>query len=170
VPEIATMASSEARRLSGIVDNMVVVARSEIGGLGEALSEPVDIARLVLTSWRRVSSDDDGLVVRGDAVASCDERRLEHVLSNLFDNVKRHGSLPVTVDVAAHGERVWAAVRDAGPGLRHDALNDSAPDQQNTRPDNLGLGLEVARMLMSTMDGELAAEEGAAVLSLNGAV
>lgn len=167
VPMLAGVVAGEARRLAGTIDNLVVAARSDIDRLGST-PEPVDVADLVLRCWRLVSGGEDGCLVSGDGVALADERRLAHVLVNLFDNVIRHGDIPVLVRVDAREDGLTVTVTDAGSGIPdgEDVFDRYRAGGDSSRPDNLGLGLPVARTLARLMGGDLRVADGAVALDL----
>jgi signal transduction histidine kinase len=156
---LAGIVADEARRLAGIVDNLVVAARSEIDRLG-ADCGPVAVAELASQVWVGTGGEPRDLSVAGDAVVFADRRRLAHLLANLFDNAVRHGRPPVQVSIAHTANGASVTVIDAGAGI-HGSVAEAAFDRYRSggdpnRPDNLGLGLAVARTLAEAMGGSLA--------------
>ena len=94
-----------------------------------------------------------------------DPDRLAQVLGNLLSNAIKY-TLPggmISVDAGAEGEHVWIRVRDSGPGI--------APEEQEHLftpfyrgpaggrfPQGMGLGLSIARDLVTAHDGRLEVE------------
>jgi signal transduction histidine kinase len=166
---LAGMVAEEARRLAGIIDNMVVAARSDIDRL-PTTPEAIDLAQLATEVWAAMSTSSVGCTVEGDAMVVGDRRRLVHLLTNLFDNACRHGRPPVTVELETRGGTVKTVIRDGGGGVAIgsavEVFERYRSGGDDHRPDNLGLGLPVARTLARHMGGDLEVVDGWATLSL----
>ena len=120
----ATIAAAldEAVRLSGLADDLLVMARADAGHL-ELQVEPLDAAGLLETvrdrfagraaeSGRAVEVEaGDPLVLRGDRA------RLEQAIGNLVDNALRHGAGPVALTARAGEGWVELVVADRGAGV-----------------------------------------------------
>jgi signal transduction histidine kinase len=96
--------------------------------------------------------------VRGEPVAETDPRRVERIVANLVQNALRHGTPPVTVEVAA--DRI--TVRDHGRGFPDDLLSvlrTSGPQRFRTgdpdRGNGIGLGLTIAVGQAQAIDARL---------------
>ncbi len=99
-------------------------------------------------------------MVRGDP------DRLSQVLDNLLDNAIRYspeGGL-VTVEVHLKGKDYECAVRDCGPGIPVEHLNliferfYRVDRSRNRQTGGAGLGLAIARALVTAQGGYISAE------------
>jgi two-component system OmpR family sensor kinase len=112
----------EIDRLVQLAEDLLVVARSEEGGLAIA-PEPVPIADLFATASERfrarASESGRAIVVDGgvDLVVEGDRLRLEQALTNMVDNALRHGEGEVRLWAAKDGSRVKLHVSDRGVGF-----------------------------------------------------
>jgi signal transduction histidine kinase len=118
VPDLAGTVRSEALRLQALVDDLLLLARSDEGALAR-LDEAVDLDDVVAAVAGRVEppprldrSAVSGGQVRGDPVS------LERLVTNLVDNARRHaeGTVAVTVHEDDDGT-VTLLVDDDGPGI-----------------------------------------------------
>ncbi|MGH8871408.1 MAG: sensor histidine kinase, partial [Acidimicrobiia bacterium] len=159
--EMVNFIAREAFDLSGIVDDLLVAARIEIGKL-EVTRVPTALrAQLaqVIEGW-----DPETVVrigIRGDNPrALADPARVRQILRNLITNALRYGGDDVDVELGADTQSVVLEVRDDGPGLPEEEWErifdpyyryHSEPSQ----PGSVGLGLTVARRLAELMEGNL---------------
>jgi signal transduction histidine kinase len=112
---------------------------------------------------------------RGDLGCFCDGARLRQVISNLLGNALEHGSKEddVELSLASEGSDIVVAVRNQGPPIAPDLLptvfeplvQDSSIDaKRSRRPGSVGLGLYIAREIVTahggTIDVESSAESG----------
>jgi signal transduction histidine kinase len=120
VAESRVLVLDELDRMSRLVDDMVLLAKSEQPDfvrpreveLGVLVDEVLDKARpLAERSWV--------LDARADAQVAADPQRLTQALVQLVSNAVRHtgpgDTIAVGAAVLASGVRVW--VRDSGPGV-----------------------------------------------------
>ncbi len=115
-------AVEETERLTGLTEDLLLIARSEQGHL-PIEPEPVLTSELLNRVATRfagraqeldrelVVAEEDGLVV------SVDASRLEQALGNLVDNALVHGAGRVELSARAHGALVDLHVHDEGPGF-----------------------------------------------------
>ncbi|MFJ2771149.1 ATP-binding protein [Streptomyces sp. NPDC087300] len=141
--------SAETARLARLVDDLMEMSRFDSGAARLNLGE-VDLAEtlrntLALRGWTdRVRAElPDG--VR----AVVDPRRIDVVVANLVGNALRHGAEPVSLTLAATGDRVTVEVTDRGPGLAPDVLPHVfdrfyKADSARTRSEGSGLGTAIA--------------------------
>lgn len=169
VGEIATLVASESRRLAHLVDNLVLRSRSGIDRL-TFRSEELRLEPLLRSSWRVLGLDADELIIEDDATVVGDRERLQHIFVNLFDNSIRHGRLPATVTISTADSTALLRFSDDGPGLDVGmsalALEVYGGRRDRHRPDHVGLGLPVSRMLVEHMSGELRVEDEGVVVTL----
>jgi K+-sensing histidine kinase KdpD len=160
---LAADVGQEAERLFRIVEDLVVLLRSERGEL-KAAHEPVAIGRLVIAAVEHELARNPDLRIRylgasDAAVDDADETLLVHVVRNLLDNGIRYSSAsdPIEVVVDVDGEEVAVRVMDRGAGTaetgdRHDRdAIDPAATQAGLAGG--GLGLFVAARLIHAMGG-----------------
>jgi two-component system, OmpR family, sensor kinase len=114
-------AGEETDRLARLAEDLLLIAR------GEERSAPRELQALALDALvARVverfgveeveQSVDPGLRVLAEADA------LDRALTNLIDNARRHGALPIRVSARADGEFVELHVADHGDGFAPDYL------------------------------------------------
>jgi len=114
----------EARRLSGLVDNVLLFSRAERRAV-RLERRPEDLAALVreavetfapLATARQMSIRE---TLEDGVTASVDRGAIRQVLLNLLDNAVKYGPAGQTVDVelSADGGTARIQVRDQGPGI-----------------------------------------------------
>src|SRR5262245_5228010 len=123
--EAVRRSSSEAERLSQLAEDLLLIARTDDGGLPLRV-EPIEVDDLFATvrsrfEWRagelgkRVTSEPaDGLRVEGDRL------RLEQAVGNLVDNALRYGGDGIFLGATVVSGRVELHVRDDGVGIPDD--------------------------------------------------
>jgi signal transduction histidine kinase len=160
---------AEVRRMSGVVEDLLLLARADEHGLRLRLDD-VDLDDLVEAEARRlrevagrqVQVAISAVRVRGDA------DRLARVVRNLADNAARHATSTVTLSVRADDGGAVVVVEDDGPGVpvadrgrifeRFVRLDDA-----RGRPDGgSGLGLAIVREIVRGHGGEVTVRESAA--------
>jgi signal transduction histidine kinase len=114
-PELADDLLADVQRLSRLVDDLLLLARSD-EGVPTARLEEIDLAQFVGEAAQRypdVGFDDPGeplpLLAEPDALA--------RVVTNLLDNAVRHQRSRVTVAAFADGPQLVVVVTDDGPGI-----------------------------------------------------
>jgi signal transduction histidine kinase len=158
--------AQEVDRLSQLAEDLLLIARSEDGGLPLRI-EPVDVDELFTGVVRRVEqrAQAEGKRVTaapaGRAVAG-DRIRLEQALVNLVDNALRYGGASVTLAAGASNGSVELHVRDDGPGfpahfLPHAFERFSRADAARGRA-GAGLGLAIVRTIAEAHGGSAHAE------------
>ncbi|MGA9376256.1 MAG: HAMP domain-containing sensor histidine kinase [Mycobacterium sp.] len=158
---------SETRRLTRLVEDMLLLARLDEGRPLEAA--PVDLARVVLDAvsdahaagpdheWSLDLPDDPALVTG-------DQARLHQVLTNLLTNARVHtpaGTTVTTSVVVADTGEVVLTVADDGPGIpealqpevfERFARGDSS---RSRRGGSTGLGLAIVAAVVKAHSGRL---------------
>lgn len=164
---------ADVELLGGLVDDLFLLARIESGGL-KLRPERLDLAELVDEAVEAVGPHADrrniGLRVRGDGAVplSGSARELGRVLRNLLDNALRHAprGSQVTVTVSRRDGTARVEVADEGEGFAHGfteqafgafTRHDTA---RSRRSGGAGLGLAIARGLVTAHDGRIWAEPG----------
>ena len=163
--ELADDIEAEAERLYRLVEDLLVLSRSEGGSL-ERHSDPVAMAQLVRRVTRSEQARWPGVTFSVDAAststAAGDETYVEQVLRNLLSNAAKYspdgGTIDVVIDDSPEGVRV--RVLDRGVGLREEeiprlfALYYRSPDTSN-KVGGAGIGLFVCRALVEAMGGRI---------------
>lgn len=115
------------------------------------------VADTLLLLAGRASAARVRLVARGDAEIEADPRRLAEALLNLVSNAIE-ATPPggeVTVEVRALDDEAEIAVRDTGRGMRPEVLRRLGTPFFTTREDGTGLGVVLARSVVSLHGGSL---------------
>ena len=158
--------ASEARRLSGMVEELLEFSRIENGRFTLSV-EPMDIqAELedaVFTYHEFLASE--GIVVHH---TDCDDilppipgdpDRLRQVFCNLLDNAAKHGGSGKRIETAIYpdGNDVVITVRDFGPGIPPEELPNVKYKfyKGSSTARGSGIGLAVCEEIVSLHNGEL---------------
>lgn len=159
----------EVDRLVGLAEDLLVVARSEEGGLS-LTRERVPVADLLDTIRERFSARaaqlDRGLVVDAsrDLVVDGDRLRLEQALMNIVDNALRYGDGDVYMRAEAKDGRVVMRVTDSGPGFPDGfakrAFERFATADPARGSGGSGLGLAIVATIASAHGGSVGATNG----------
>jgi K+-sensing histidine kinase KdpD len=161
---VAADIRSEADRLYRLVEDLVVLVRSEPDGL-RPVGEPIAFGHLVERAIEQMVALHTGTRVRflgtRDAAADgADEVLVMHVLRNLLDNAVRYGAdgEPIEVIVSGSPTEVAARIIHHGGQPTEDtdpfALSPDAPATDAGRA-GAGIGLFVAERLVRAMGGRI---------------
>ena len=158
-PELADDLLADVQRLSRLVDDLLLLARSDEGVITTRLEE-IDLAQFVAEAVERfpgVEFDDPGEPL--PAMAEPDA--LARVVTNLLDNAVRHKRTRVRVSAADGGSDLVITVTDDGPGIP--AADRERVFQRFARLDDArardaggsGLGLAIVRELVRRHRGSV---------------
>jgi signal transduction histidine kinase len=159
-------ASDEADRLAHLAEGLLVIARSDQGGV-PVTPAALDAAELLASLSRRFlgRAEEHGVELRVSAPAGlvlmADGLRVEQALGNLVDNALRHGGREVELAAVSAGDRAELHVRDDGVGFPPEFL-DRAFDRF-TRADaargrgGAGLGLAIVQAIAIAHGGHASA-------------
>ena len=156
---------AEAERLYRLVEDLLVLSRSE-GGALERHGDPVAVSHLVRRVVRSEQVRWPGVRFEVNAptavTARGDETYVEQVVRNLLSNAAKYsspgGTIDIVVDETADDARV--RVLDSGVGLREEeidrlfALYYRSPDTSG-KVGGAGIGLFVCRALVEAMGGRI---------------
>ncbi|GAA1013079.1 two-component sensor histidine kinase [Acrocarpospora pleiomorpha] len=168
-PEVAHVlgrVESEARRMTALVEDMLLLARLDAGR--PLAHEPVDLSMLTVNAvsdahaagprhdWR-LDLPEEPVMVVGDPA------RLQQVLANLLANARTHTpeGTRVTVSVSARGEQAVLRVVDTGHGIPADLLPHiferfARGDGSRSRAaGSTGLGLAIVRAVLDAQGGSV---------------
>ncbi len=161
---VAADIRSEADRLYRLVEDLVVLVRSEPDGL-RPVGEPIALGHLVERAIEQTLALHPGarvrlLGTRDVAADGADEVLVMHVLRNLLDNAVRYGAAgePIEVIVGGPPTEVTARIIHHGGQPTQDvdpfALSSDAPATDAGRA-GAGIGLFVAERLVRAMGGRI---------------
>ena len=109
--------------LQRLLDDLLLLARSDANVPAPTVDEPVDLDDIVVRVARRAREatlvavevpEVRALRTRGDA------RQLTRAVANLADNAVRHATSRITLTLARQGDLALLAVADDGPGIPAD--------------------------------------------------
>jgi len=166
VGEFLEVIASQADRLTRLVDDLLVLAGLEAGGI-VVTPEPVLLVPFLETVVRdEPGGDRVRLSVSAEAPATIetDPLRLHQIVANLLANALKYSSQdqPVSLVVTADGDDVVVDVADRGPGIPSDELPRIFEPYYRTAggraaADGAGLGLSITRRLAEALGGQLTA-------------
>lgn len=166
VDEFLEVIASQADRLTRLVDDLLVLAGLEAGGI-VVTPEPVLLVPFLETLIRdEPGGDRVRLSVSAEAPATIetDPLRLHQIVANLLANALKYSSQDRTVSLVAvaDGDDVVLDVADSGPGISADDLPRIFEPYYRTAggraaADGAGLGLSITRRLAEALGGHLTA-------------
>jgi signal transduction histidine kinase len=171
--EALAIVGDQAQRLSRLVDNMLILARADVGGYP---LHPVDLyideivveccrAVDVLSTARRVTFQTSSKTDTSDMTFRGDEDLLRQLVVNVLQNAVQHspegGTVSIELDRSSDGLSV--RVTDSGPGIPsadRDRIFDRFVQLDRARRGaGAGLGLPIARWIAEVHHGSLVLEE-----------
>ncbi len=159
--EMVDFIAREAFDLSGIIDDLIVAARIEIGKL--------EVARVPCALRAQAAQVLEGLdpevaagirISGGGTTALGDPGRIRQILRNLISNALRYGGDNIEIVMFKDESMALLEVRDDGPSLPEDQWESIFDPYyryhgEASQPGSVGLGLTVARGLAELMGGTL---------------
>lgn len=165
VRRVQRLVAGEIARMSRLVDDMLLLARSERGDFLRL--QEIELQRFVAELWASASLGERRRFQLGtvpDAVLTADPDRLAQALRNLIGNAIQHTSAPdglVRLEVSARPRgRALFAVLDDGPGIEPDQLQlvferFHRTDSGRARAvGGAGLGLAIVRAIAEAHGGQ----------------
>ncbi|MGH9058964.1 MAG: sensor histidine kinase [Acidimicrobiales bacterium] len=162
-PAVAADALDEVRGLHRLVEDLLVLARTEQAAQAPR-TEAVDLDEIILRESRRRATDRsiswDLHQVSGGRVPG-DPDQLARVVRNLMDNAQRHATSRVTIQLSTTSDAVELVVADDGPGIPAEdrqriferfARLDEARSQDDG---GTGLGLAIAKEMVAAHTGTI---------------
>jgi two-component system OmpR family sensor kinase len=128
VDEAMVRISAEVRRMTGLVEALLALARFDAEQPQDAYREVVDLSTLVTAACRDAAAVQPARPIRIEVEphvrVSGDPDQLARLLANLLGNVRMHTppDTPVEVGLEAVHDSAVLTVRDLGPGIPEDAL------------------------------------------------
>ncbi|MBC7298405.1 MAG: HAMP domain-containing histidine kinase [Demequina sp.] len=162
---------TNAARMSDLVDDLLLLARSDEDASQLTADAIVDLAAVVAEAGEDLRAQDPSRAVtvvhEGRCLVRGSQRHLSQVLANLAANVLRHtpeGS-PVELTTARTGSAVTVTVRDHGPGFPHGDAERlferfyRADDSRTRDTGGSGLGLAIVSAIVSAHGGSASASD-----------
>ncbi|MEV5505482.1 sensor histidine kinase [Streptomyces orinoci] len=161
---------SESRRMSGLVDDLLLLARLDAGR--PLAREPVDLTRLALDAMDDARAAAPGHrwlldLPEEPVLVPGDEHRLHQVIANLLANARVHTPAGTQVELRlapAPDGAVELTVTDDGPGIPAELLPEvfqrftRADHQRSRRTGSTGLGLAIVSAVTTAHGGRATAE------------
>ena len=157
--------AEDAERMNRLTKSLLTLARVESIGAGE--SEEVDVAAAVRDTVAAVETPEHielSTEVAADLVAKGDPTLLRQVLVGLLTNAFKHTPLPGRVTVRGRrdgDDEVMLEVIDTGPGIPEAEIERIFERfyrrDESRKQEGFGLGLAIARRMVSVMGGEIGA-------------
>jgi len=157
--------AEDAERMNRLTKSLLTLARVESLGTGEI--EEVDVAVAIRDTVEAVETPrhiELAVEVEPELVAKGDPTLLRQVMVGLLTNAFKHTPLPgrVTVRGRRDGKReVILEVIDTGPGIPEEEIERVFERfyrrDESRKQEGFGLGLAIARRMVSVMDGEIGA-------------
>jgi len=170
-PAVLATALAQAERMSGLVEDLLDLARVD-AGRAPLSPRPVRLAELLgraVAEARTLGRDVeyDVRLTPPDLVVTADPARLLQLVANLLDNASRHspsgGTVVVTAERAGAGYRL--EVRDDGPGIPPEerervfepfgTLRGIGTSGEHHETGGTGLGLAIARWVSDLHGGSI---------------
>ncbi|MFB7496340.1 ATP-binding protein [Streptomyces sp. NPDC056161] len=159
--------AATSRRMSGLVDDLLLLARLDAGR--PLAREPVDLTCLALDAVgdaRALSRDHHWLLELPEEPVTVpgDEHRLHQVLANLLANARTHTppGTRVTLSLTPYADHIELSVADDGPGVP-EALQTEIFDRftradpgRSRRTGGTGLGLAIVDAVVTAHHGTIA--------------
>lgn len=165
--EALDLLAAEVRRFRRLVEELLELARAEAGAVS------VDLERRYAETLIRsaVAHHEPGVEVEvatnaAGAQILVDERRLDRVLANLFENAGAYGGGVTRVGIARDDGRVRIEIDDRGPGIPpeqremvFDRFFRGAVGGRRGTANGTGLGLALVAEHMRLMDGRVTVQD-----------
>ena len=179
--QVASRISAGGAAMATMISDLLDFTGTGLGGAMPLSPAPMDLGPLCREVVDEVRAAHPAQAIRfeagGDLTGDWDAARLRQVVSNLLGNAVHHGAGAAPVDVSVTAETssggVRLAVRNGGPPIPPDALptifdplvRGQSPDaEKRRRPGSIGLGLYIAREVVTahggTIDVSSSAEAG----------
>ncbi len=156
---------AEAVRMQSLVDDLLLLARSDRTGTAARANIELDLDDIVLDEADNLGRRRADLTVRRNGVSAAqvrgDSDQLQRVVRNLADNAARHAATAVSFELGESGSSVWLAVVDDGPGIppsEAEAIFDRftrLDESRNRDAGGSGLGLAICREIVESHGGSI---------------
>ncbi len=150
--------TDQAWDLAGIVEDLLTVARADIGDL-RLVDVPVNLSANAAQVIESMGERGHRILMTGnkEVTGSGDPARFRQVVRNLVSNALTHGIEPVSVGITRQEDRAVLAVTDRGPGvpeeMEAEMFSRFVSRVDAGEPGSFGIGLWLSRELASLMGG-----------------
>ena len=167
---VVTRVMNSAQRMERMIGDLLDLTRTKLGGSLPLTRRPADLQQICEEAMMEIRAGHPDAMLqlhaRGDLRGEWDVDRLTQVVSNLVGNAIQHGSgTPITLTVAEHGASATLAVHNGGPGIPPEVLplvfEPLARGGAEGGPHSIGLGLFIARQIVSAHGGHIEVESSA---------
>jgi signal transduction histidine kinase len=164
---------SSSRRMSRMIEQILDLTRSRLGGGLEVSPAPMDLCAMLgaIVDELRTAYPSRAIELRCEPLAGAwDRDRLEQVFSNLVSNALHYGLAERAVTVVARRERggVEVEVHNEGPHIPEDLraklfdpFRRGDRDSRTSHTAGLGLGLYISHEIVVAHGGEIEARSSA---------
>ena len=172
--EAARRVNRGAARMSGMIRDLLEYTRTRLGRsipISAEAGSMGEICRIAFDEIRAVHPERTfRLETSGDLTGHFDSERIQQVLLNLLNNAVRHGerNQPITLSAKGDAEKVTVKVQNRGRPIPADQLQvifnplvqipSSLVDEESELSTSLGLGLYIAREIVTMHGGTIVAE------------
>jgi sigma-B regulation protein RsbU (phosphoserine phosphatase) len=163
--EILALLNDSARRMSGLIDNVLDFARGRLGGgIGLSLScEPLEPLFQQVVAELQVARPDAVIRARYAMIepVECDRVRLGQLVSNLLGNAITHGAAaePITLNAKSGAGQFELSVSNHGDPIPEEAMahlfQPFFRGKVRQSQQGLGLGLHIASEIAKAHQGTL---------------
>ena len=169
-PEVLEELQRDARRLARLVDDLLVLERSDAGVSAAAEVDLGEVVRGVVVAHGGEDGGRVGAVGSDHVLVRGDERALVRAVENLVENALVHGRGRVTNSLARNDGFALVTVRDEGPGpdpADRDRLFERfwRGSGASSRPGS-GLGLSIVSAIVDRHGGRVVVDGSAFTLEL----
>ena len=161
---VAARIMNSAQRMARMIGDLLDLTRTRLGGVLPLERRPVDLQQVCEEALMEIRAGQPDAVLRwegsGDLRGEWDPDRLAQVVSNLVGNAIQHGSgTPITLTAHDQGDSVTLSVHNGGPAIPAEVLPFVFEPLARGRGDgashNIGLGLFIARAVLSAHGGHI---------------
>lgn len=168
--QTASQISSSAAAMARMIGDLLDFTSTGLGVRIPLSPAPMNLKGLCQEVVAEICAAHPECAVRyephGDFTGDWDSSRLRQVVSNLLGNAVQHGAASGCVDLSLTGEGsdVLLAVSNGGPPIPREALptifdplvrGSTADSQKQRRPGSIGLGLYIAREIVTAHGGTI---------------
>jgi signal transduction histidine kinase len=166
--DLASQIKASANAMAEMIKNLLDFTATELGAVMPLSPAAMDLGRLCQEVVDEMQAANPTRILSisadGDLTGEWDAGRLRQVVSNLLGNAVQHGTGPVELTVEAEGSDARLTVRNEGPPIPPDAVATifdplvhglPAEPQKPRRPGSIGLGLYIAREVVTAHGGAI---------------